>query len=170
VLVRPESQDDPAGVWERVLRLAREDLSVDLTVVGGDDGVAADRHLDAPAQRALDEAEATFQGQLRALKDAPSTSAAFAWDGVGFADRAAEADLRALLLDLLPRTVGRAEGLRSLLRGGGCKVLCAPALDTLSLAAARAEGVATATLERAEDGPRLLQALLAAGRAEGMVG
>jgi hypothetical protein len=170
VFVRPEGEPDDAGLaLDRLLLVARDDLGQGPAVVGGD-GLDPARGLDSRAKEALGQAAAAFETELARLKAASSTAAAFTWEGVGFADLAAEADLARLLESLLPAAVRRAEGLRALLRGGRALVVCTHAGDTLALAAAQAEGVRTLPLERAEDGPRVLQALRAAARGEGMVG
>jgi hypothetical protein len=104
------------------------------------------------------------------LRSTASAADAFRHEGVGFADLALAADLKALVSRILPAAVRRGEGVRAALRGTGAPVLCALEEDRLALAAARLEGRRTVVLGADLDGARTLRALLAAARGEGMVG
>jgi hypothetical protein len=165
VLVRPEGE--AAEAFERLL-LDRQTIKT--TVVGGEDGLAPEELLDPPARKAVEAAAAAFERAFEELKAAASTIAAFQHEGVRFADLAAAADLEALLLDLFPAAVRRAEGLRSLLRAGPARVLCAAEHDTLALQAARMEKVPAVAVAGGGGGARTLAALLDRDTRGGMVG
>ena len=171
VFVRPESDAGESGdALERLLRVAREEMELNVSVVGGEDGLAPESALDADARRAIRAAEEAFHEAMDELKDAPSTVAAFRHDEVAFADLAAAHDLQAVLEEVLPRAVRRAYGLRALLRAASPKILCASADDALALHAGRLTGVPVEAFAGANDGPRVLHALVAAVRGAGMVG
>lgn len=171
VFVRPEP---PAGemedAFERLWRVAREEMALAAIALGGEGEPAPEELLDGPARAAAAEAEGAFARSLEALKAAPSTAAAFRHDGVPFADLAAEADLRTLLEEVLPAAVRRAEGVRAVLRRTSAKVLCAVVHDALALRAARLSEIPVVALTDANDGPRALLALERAARGTGMVG
>jgi hypothetical protein len=156
--------------FQRLLRVAREEMGLESLVLGGEGEPGPETLLDAPARGAVAEAEAGFARGFAELKDAPSTSAAFRHEGVSFADLAAEADLSALLKRVLPKAVRRAEGVRAVLRARKPKALCAAADDALVLRAARVEGTPVLPFAEARDGPRMLLALERAARGAGMVG
>ena len=171
VFVRPEAGTAAGGdALERLLRVAREEMELKVTVVGGEDGMAPESLLDDDARRAVRIAEDALKKAQGELKEAPSTVAAFRHDDVAFADLAAAPDLGAVLLGLLPRAVRRAEGLRALLRTATPKALCARADDVLALHAGRLAGLPVEAFDGATDGPRVLHALQAAARGAGMVG
>jgi len=171
VFVRPEDGAGESGeALERLLRVAREEMGLALTVVGGEDGLAPVELLDHEARRAARAACAAFQKTFDALREAPSTVAAFRHDDVGFADLAAGPDLEAVLKGLLPRAVRRGEGLLALLRTASPKALCACADDALALHAGGLAGVKVVAFADAQDGPRVLRALEAVARGAGMVG
>ena len=168
LFVRPEGGD--AEAMERLLRVAREEMELRVTVVGGEDGLVLQSLLDGEARRAIRTADEAFHRTLGALKQAPSTVAAFRHEEVAFADLAAASDLEAVLENLLPRVVRRAEGLRALLRSASPRALCASADDALALHAGRLAGLPVAAFADANDGPRVLRVLHAAAREGGMVG
>jgi hypothetical protein len=170
VFARPPVDDELAEPFERLLRVAREEMSLPGVVVGGDDGLVPETLLDATARDAAGTAETAFARRLAELKDAPSAAAAFRHEGVSFADLAAEADLKAALRRVLPAAVRRAEGLRALLRAASPKALCAAAGDVLALRAAELEAVPAEPFAAAKDGPRVLLALERAVRGAGVVG
>ncbi len=171
VFVPPEAGPTEVGeAFQRLLRVAREDMMLEGFVVGGEGEKGAEDFLDAPARAAVSDAEAAFTRALDELKDAPSTAAAFCHEGVSFADLAVEADLAALLKRVLPAAVRRAEGLRAVLRAVKAKALCAAADDALALRAARLEDIPAIPFAEAKDGPRVLLALERAARGAGMVG
>lgn len=171
VVVRPEDGAGESGqALERLLRVAREEMGLALTVVGGEDGLSPEDLLDDEGRRATRAACAAFQKAFDTLKVAPSTVAAFRHEHVGFADLSAAPDLEAVLKGLLPRTVRRGEGLLALLRTDSPTALCACADDALALHAGRLAGVPVVAFEGAKDGPRVLHALDAAARGAGMVG
>ena len=167
---RAEARGAFSSPFERLLIVARDEMSLPVTVLGGEDGIDPASLLDAASRRAAEEAEADFARALEELKDAPSTAAAFFHEGVSFGDRSAAADLEALLKRVLPQAVRRAEGVRAALRASQAKALCATAADALALRAARAEGTPTVPFGADADGPRVLRALEAAARGAGMVG
>ena len=171
VFVRPEGGADETGdAFERLLRVAREEMELRVTVVGGEDGLGLVNLLDGEARRAVRAAEDAFQKALDLLREAPSTVAAFRHDDVAFADLAAAPDLEAVMKGLLPRAVRRGEGLRALLRTTSPKALCASAGDAVALHAGRLAGVPVEAFAGAQDGPRVLHALRSAARGAGMVG
>lgn len=156
--------------FERLLTVARDEMSLPVAVLGGLDGIDPATLLDPVARRAVEEAEAGFARAFQELKDAPSTAAAFFHEGVSFGDLCAFADLENLLKHVLPRAVRRAEGVRTALRASRAPALCATAEDALALRAARVEGTPTVPFGAAAEGPRVLLALEAAARGAGMVG
>jgi hypothetical protein len=167
--VRPEGEPEGDGeALERSLAAAREGLRV--TVVGGADGLAPESVLDADAREAIRLAEAGFHAAFTALKEAPSTAAAFCHDHVSFADLAATADLDALLRSRLPRAVRRGEGLRALFRSSSPKGLCAHADDPVAVQAGRLAGLPVEVVSGPHDLSRALHALDAAANEGGMVG
>jgi hypothetical protein len=171
VFARPEGDaGENAKALERLLTVAREELALNVAVLGGDDGLPPERLFDDAARKAVAEAEASFDQAFDTLKAAPSVTAAFTYEGVGFADLAASHDLDALFRHHFPAAVRRAEGLRALLRTEGARVLCATADDDLALAAARLETKPAVPFGDVREGPRVLQALEAAARGSGMVG
>jgi ADP-heptose:LPS heptosyltransferase len=171
VFVRPAGEaGETAAALERLQRVARDELGMKVAVLGGEDGLPPERFLDDGARKAVAEAEAEFSLAFDTLKEAPSTAAAFTYEGIGFADLAAADDLLALFRHLYPAGVRRAEGLRAFLRSGGARALCATAGDVLALAAARAEKVLAVPFAHAGDGPAVLQALQGPARGAGMVG
>ena len=156
--------------FERLLIVARDEMSLPVAVLGGEDGIGPETLLDSAARRAVTEAEAGFARAFGELKDAPSTAAAFFHEGVSFADLCAEADLGTLLNHVFPRAVRRAEGVRAALRASHAPALCATAEDALALRAAQVESTPAIPFGAATDGPRALLALEAAARGAGMVG
>jgi hypothetical protein len=170
VFVRPEETSERALAFERLCRVAAEEMAMSVLAVGGGEGPAPESLLDERSRGAVRAAEAALEKRLRELREAPSVAAAFVHDDVSFADLAVASDLDALLLDRLPRAVRRAEGLRSLLRQAAPRALCALHDDTLALAAARLESVPTVPFADVRSGPEVLQALEAASRGAGMVG
>ena len=156
---------------ERLLRVAREEMGLKVTVVGGEDGLAPESLLDDAARRAARDAQEAFAKALGALKDAPSTVAAFRHDGVAFADLAAAADLEALLGG--PAARRRCGGRKACAPccGRARPGRCAPrADDALALHAGGLAGVPVVALRRRGGRPRVLHALEAAARGAGMVG
>jgi hypothetical protein len=159
-----------SSAFERLLIVARDEMSLPVAVLGGEDDIDPATLLDPVARRAVEEAETGFARAFQELKDAPSTAAAFFHEGVSFGDLCAFADLENLLKHALPRAVRRAEGVRTALRASRASALCATAEDALALRAARVEGTPTVPFGAAADGPRVLLALEAAARGAGMVG
>jgi hypothetical protein len=171
VFVRPEDPaTETASTLGRLLRVAREEMGLLVTVVGGEDGLEPESLLDDEARRAARAAEEAFSKALGVLQKAPATVAAFRHDDVGFADLAAAPDLEALLAGLLPHAVRRGEGLRALLRSKAPRALCAASDDAMALHAGGLAGVPVVAFADAKDGPRVLHALEAAARGAGMVG
>ena len=171
VFVRPEGEaGEKLDAFERLLRVAREEMDLKVTDFGGEGGLGPENLVDGEAQRAIHAAEEAFRKARAELTEAPATVAAFRHDDVGFADLAAAPDLEAVLLGLLPRAVRRVEALRALLRTSSPRALCASADDALALHAGRLAGVPVEAFATAADGPRVLHALQAATRGAGMVG
>ncbi|HEY6546901.1 MAG TPA: hypothetical protein VI589_03310, partial [Vicinamibacteria bacterium] len=107
------ARGDLALALERLLIVARDEMSLPIVVLGGEDGIDPESLLDRAARQAVAETEAMFARTLEELKDAPSAAAAFQHEGVAFGDLSAEADLAVLLRQVLPRAVRRAEGVRA---------------------------------------------------------